>query len=369
MTRATLLAGLFILAAALAGCDRAENKPANATPLWEGAYPATISQYGLFAGDMLDQRPAKGVVPYDVNSPLFSDYAEKHRFLKLPPGGKVKYDPVDVFDLPVGTILAKTFAFPHDRRDPKAGQRIIETRILMHRAEGWIGLPYLWNEEQTEATLKLAGATIDVAWIHDDGAKRTNNYIIPNANQCKGCHSSREEMVPIGLKARHLNRDYVYEDGEGQPVTENQLDHWSRIGALAGAPNSKDAPRLPVWDDPKTGTVAERARAWLEINCAHCHNPLGPASNSALDLTASQSEPIKYGVHKPPVAAGQGSGGFRFAIVPGKPDESILVYRISSTEPQAMMPELGKRLVHREAVELIRRWIAEMEPADEPAVR
>ncbi len=352
MSRAVLFTGA-IVAAVLAGCNRQE-KP----PLWEGPYPTSISQYALFAGPMHDQRPAQGVIPYAVNSELFSDYAQKHRFVKLPPGRTARYDPQEVFELPVGTIIAKTFAFPHDRRDPKSPERIIETRILMHRADGWVGLPYLWNDEQTEATLALAGDTVDVEWIHDDGSTRSNNYIIPNANQCKGCHLSDETMVPIGLRARHLNRDYPYADGR-----ENQLDHWSRLGALAGAPSSDKAPKLPVWNDPTTGTVAERARAWLEINCAHCHNSKGPAANSALDLTASQTDPMKFGVHKPPVAAGRGSGGRRFGIVPGEPDESILLHRISSTEPQVMMPELGKRLVHTEAVALVREWIAEMPPS------
>ena len=116
-------------------------------------------------------------------------------------------------------------------RDPSKGRRLIETRILKHDFDGWVGLPYVWNASQTEATLDVAGDTVDVSWIHTDGRTRTNNYIIPNVNQCKGCHKSGEVMTPIGPKARHLNRDFAYRDG-----TENQLAHWSRLGAMAGAP-------------------------------------------------------------------------------------------------------------------------------------
>jgi uncharacterized repeat protein (TIGR03806 family) len=162
-------------------------------------------------------------------------------------------------------------------------------------------------------------------------------------------------MTPIGPKARHLNRDFAYREG-----TENQLIHWSRRGVLSGAPSPAEAPRLAVWDDPHSGTLDARARAWLEINCAHCHNPEGPARNSGLDLMAAQRHPTAFGVLKPPVAAGIGSGGLAYDIVPGQPGQSILAYRIASTHPGVMMPELGKRLVHEEGVALIRQWIAAM---------
>ncbi len=301
------------------------------------------------------QEPAEGVVPYDLNSALFSDYAAKYRFVKLPPGTSATYHETDAFDFPVGTVIAKTFAYPHDLREPAKGQRLIETRILKHDPQGWVGLPYIWNGEQTEATLDVAGGTVDVEWIHSDGKPRTDNYIIPNTNQCKGCHETTDGMRPIGPKARHVNRDFAYADG-----TENQLAHWTRMGMLSGAPEPAKAPRSPVWDDPKSGTLDARARAWLEINCAHCHSPTGPARNSGLDLLASQSDPVKYGVFKAPVAAGRGSGGLLYSIVPGKPDESILAFRIASTDAGIMMPELGKRMVPEEAVALVREWIAQM---------
>ena len=117
---------------------------------------------------------------------------------------------------------------------------------------------------------------------------------------------------------------------------------------------------MAVWDDPDSGTLEARARAWLEINCAHCHNPDGPARNSGLDLLASQRNPTAYGIYKSPVAAGRGSGGREFDIVPGQPDKSILVFRVDSTDAGIMMPELGKRLVHKEGLALVRQWIAAM---------
>ena len=349
------IAAIACLWLGAAGCSRPSSPPA-AKP---ARPPRNLAAYGIFDGDPSEQQPADGVIPYTLNSPLFSDYTSKHRFVKLPPGTHATYHETDAFDFPVGTVLAKTFAMPADLRDPSSPERLIETRILLHKPDGWVGLPYVWNEKQTEATLQLAGSFVDVTWTHYDGQQRTNSHIIPNANQCKNCHEENGPMSPLGPKARHLNRDFAYSHG-----SENQLVHWTGAGILEGAPPADEAPRLAVWDDPTTGTLAERARAWLEVNCAHCHNPRGPARNAGIDLMASQSVPAMYGVYKSPVAAGLGSGGFQYDILPGKPDRSILAFRIGSIHPQIMMPELGKRMVHEEGVALVRQWIAEMqEPA------
>lgn len=320
--------------------------------------PKLLSAYGLFVGNGSTQEPVEGVIPYDLNTPLFSDYSAKYRFVKLPPGTSARYDGSNVFDFPVGTIIAKTFAFPHDANNPAAGQRLIETRILKHEADGWRGLPYIWNDEQTEATLRVAGGSTSVEWVHTDGQTRQLDYMIPNANQCKGCHKVHDnKMNPIGPKPGQLNKDFVYAHG-----AENQLAFWSRSGALTDCPAPDSAPRFAVWNDESTGTLDDRARAWLDANCAHCHNPRGPARNSGLDLSVDQQHAFAYGVLKPPVAAGRGSGGLPYDIVPGDPDRSILAFRIASTEADVMMPELGKRLVHEEGVALIREWIAAMQP-------
>lgn len=322
-----------------------------------------LSQYGLFVGDGSSQEPVAGVIPYDLNSALFSDYAEKFRFVKLPSGKTAEYRPDVSFEFPVGTIIAKTFAYPRDARNRALGRRLLETRILKREPQGWIGLPYIWNAEQTEAVLDVAGDLVDVRWTDEQGQERANNYIIPNSNQCKGCHKLGDEMQPIGPKARHLNRDFAYAHG-----SENQLAYWTRVGALTGSPAPSDAPRLAVWNEPSSGSLDDRARAWLEINCAHCHNPGGPARNSGLDLMASQKGPTQFGIFKTPVAAGRGSGGRDYDIVPGMPDKSIMMFRITSVDPGIMMPELGKRLIHEEGAELVRQWIAAMPPS-EPSLR
>jgi uncharacterized repeat protein (TIGR03806 family) len=301
----------------------------------------------------LVHRPQPGVVPYDLNSALFSDYTAKYRFVKLPPGTKATYDEQVVFDFPVGTVIAKSFSYPHDRRDLSKGERIMETRILHRKSSGWEAFSYQWNEEQTAASLSLAGAVVPVSWIHDDGSTKGIDYIIPDANKCVSCHEENKQIVPIGPKARHLNRDYPYASG-----VEHQFVHWTKVGILNGAPaDPAQAPRNAVWDDPSTGTLDERARAYLEINCAHCHHRGGPAKNAGLDFRIAIDESEKIGIWKSPVAVGRGGGGRRYSIVPGKPEESILYFRLNTTDPGIMMPEVARRMIHTEGVALIKEWI------------
>ena len=125
-------------------------------------------------------------------------------------------------------------------------------------------------------------------WTHPSGARYTIDYVIPNTNQCKDCHNRSKAVVPIGPKARNLNKDFSYAEGRA-----NQLAYWTRIGYLKGAPPPENAPREAVWDDPSTGAVDARARAYLDANCGHCHNPQGSANTSGLYLTALQADPMR----------------------------------------------------------------------------
>jgi hypothetical protein len=146
--------------------------------------------------------------------------------------------------------------------------------------------------------------------------------------------------------------------------TTNQLSYLAAADRLEGLPVVNTIAKLPQFDDPRSGSVERRARAWLDVNCAHCHNPRGTARTSGLDLRWEQGDPGGLGVWKTPVAAGHGSGGRMYDVVPGKPDESILVYRLESQDPSIMMPNVGRRLVFETAVNLVREWVQHL-PASE----
>jgi uncharacterized repeat protein (TIGR03806 family) len=314
--------------------------------------PQTLSAYHFFR-DAGARQPNAGVTPYDLNTPLYSDGALKFRYLYLPPHAQATYREDGVFDLPVGAVLIKTFAFAADMRHPDENVRYLETRLLIHRANGWVAYPYVWNAAQTEARLSPIGATIPINFTDTDGSAVALDWAAPNVNQCKGCHDRAGAIVPIGPTARNLNRSVEYGAG-----AESQLAHWQAAGMLDRA--SSDAPHFANAYDAASGTLAERARAYLQVNCAHCHNPEGPAHTSGLDLRYNDTTPVQWGVHKRPVAAGRGSSTFEFDIAPGHPEQSILVYRMNSTDPGEMMPELGRQRVDTRAIALMREWIAQM---------
>src|SRR5262249_59436633 len=148
------------------------------------------------------------------------------------------------------------------------------------------------------------------------------------------------------------NREFAYADG-----SDNQLAHWTKAGLLTGVPETGAVPRNADWRDDKQPLTA-RARAYLDVNCGHCHSATGPANTTGLTLDIATADDRHVGLCKPPVAAGRGTGDHYFDIVPGKPDESILPYRMASHETGVMMPEQGRSQTHVEGLQLIRDWIA-----------
>lgn len=313
-----------------------------------------LSTYALF-DDTAAQDPAEGVLPFTVNTPLFADYAGKDRFVLLPDGETMGWQGSSALDLPVGSVLIKTFRFPRDARDAKRPQQLIETRLLVHRERGWEGAAYIYDRNG-EAKLAVEGGTVDVDWIDAAGEVHQQQYLVPNKNQCKNCHEEVEgKLSPLGPKARHWN-------GPGPEGTEiaNQLQHFIELGVLTGAPPAAQWPKSPVAFDPASGTLDQRARAWLDVTCSHCHNPTGAARTSGLDLSLTAATPMALGICKPPIATGRGSAGRLYDIVPGKPDESIIMARLESTEPEIKMPELGRTLIDVEGTALIREWIVAM---------
>lgn len=340
------LAGL-VLAALLAACSAGKAAGPDLDVILAEAPAESLSAYGLFA-DAAAATPAEGVIAYDLVNPLFSDHAAKHRFVFVPDGKAARYHPDNVFDFPVGTVLVKTFAFAPDMRQPDTGAYKVETRLLIHKENGWAAYPYVWNEEGTEAVYAPVGARRAVETISPQGAALSINYSVPNQNQCKTCHQAGPAISPIGPKARNVSH-------------KGQIEAWAAAGILEGVPEA--LPAAPsVYD--LSQPLDARARAWLDINCAHCHKPDGSASNSGLVLSATETDPVKIGIGKRPVAAGRGAGDLFQVIVPGAPDRSILAYRMASTEPGVAMPELGRSVHDPEGLALIREWIAGMEVSE-----
>lgn len=233
-----------------------------------------LSELNLFEGDLRDLEPSIYAFEYKLNTALFTDYAHKQRLIALPQGTTMTFDGDGLPNFPDNTVIAKTFFYNIDDRDENLGKTIIETRILIKINGVWETGDYRWNEAQTEAVLDLNGGTVPVTWIDTDGGVNNINYKIPSNTDCFTCHQTNDEMTPIGPKLRALNFDI---NGE------NQLQKLADLNMLNGLSSPSDVAVLPNWED-QNFSLSERARAYLDMNCAHCHSPGGFCEEIPMDL-------------------------------------------------------------------------------------
>ncbi|MCB9531254.1 MAG: hypothetical protein H6700_05770 [Myxococcales bacterium] len=320
-----------------------------------GAPPyETLSEYGFFEAPLVDLQPVDGVIEYIPASPLWADFADKGRFLVLPRGAQIdpRGDDED-WEFPLGTVLVKTFLLAGDRRDPIETSRVVETRLLVRdeTERGWSAYTYVWNEAQTDATRVIAGRRLTFEVVDEAGATTEQVYVVPNENQCRDCHARDDRTVVLGFNSLQLDHERAFGD-----ATANQLERLDALGVFSTPPTRTEAALVSPRDE--SASVEWRARSYLHANCSHCHRPGGDGGRSGLDLRAYQTEPGHYGVCKPPAAAGAGAGGRSYDIVPGRPDSSILPFRMASLDPEARMPELPSRLRDELGIELVRAWIA-----------
>lgn len=316
-----------------------------------------LSEYTFFKGKLAELNPTDNVIPYHLNTPLFTNYAYKKRFIFLPEETQMSYNNETVFDFEDGTIIIKNFYYPEDFNKPEGPKRIIETRLLIKENDIWTPLNYVWDDAQEEAYLNYVGKKTEVSWKDKNGTNQKIVYNVPNNNQCKSCHLNGKEITPIGPTAAQLNGKY-------KPLSKqlNQLIYFSKQRYIKGVPEEHMIPKFPVWNEPETGSLELRSKAYLDINCAHCHQPQGSAKNAGLDLRFSQMDLRKRGIYKPPVAAGKGSGNLAYDIVPGHPNQSILLYRMNNINPGIMMPEVGRSTIHKEGIALISDYIKNLKP-------
>lgn len=300
-------------------------------------------------------------ISYDLNSPLFSDFMDKERIVFLPEGTEVNYREDQVFDFPEGTVISKTFRGTVGYNTSLAIQdKRIETRLLLLRSSEWYAVSYVWNDKDTDALVAYGGAQIGMS-----REKEQFVYSVPSRNQCSQCHQiyegEKQVLVPIGPRAKQLNKISNFTT-DGQ----NQLSHWKKLGILANLPVFQ-IPRLTAYMD-NSAHVEERARAYLDSNCAHCHRSNASGGiNSKLLLNSENKDLLSFGVCKQPGSAGKGGGKqLKFDIVPGKPEESILYYRMVTRDPGAMMPQIGRALSDPIGKDLIGNWIESMPSKDCP---
>ena len=307
-----------------------------------------LSSYNFFT-DHHAQIPSKRVFSYSLASGLFSDYTKKQRWMYVPEGYEASYKENEIYDFPDGSALIKTFYYDDDSINKK---NLLETRLLIKNNGSWKAASYAWNEEQTEAYLKIAGKTIVTNFIDQKGDTKSVRYRVPNVNQCKECHAVNDEISPIGPKARNMNKDIYHDQAE-----VNQIEHF--INNKIFKAHTLNEKLAVDWTDLSM-SLDDRARSYLDINCGHCHIETGAANSTGLYLDLNEQRKNHLGIYKKPVATGRGSGGFKYSIVPGMPNQSILIHRMKSLDPGIMMPESGRALADKEAIEMLEEWITSL---------
>ncbi|MCY2965121.1 MAG: PQQ-dependent sugar dehydrogenase, partial [Planctomycetota bacterium] len=352
-------------------------------PSTEATFPRKLSQTGLFQS--VDKHEiAAGVLPFQVNAPLWSDHATAERFLGVPGDGTIRLFPSPqsvpnsmfqrATDFPVDTVLVKTLSLELEPGQIASSRRI-ETQVLHFDGRDWRGYTYAWNDEQTDATLVDAQGASRILTLRDPkapGGKRQQTWKYPSRTDCLRCHNPWPEYL-LGFNLSQLNRDHTIAG-----VTQNQLTTLQELGILQNVrPGSdltqgqavptgvRDPDEYPRYVDPydPSADINQRARTYLHVQCAHCHRNGGGGSayvHLVQDLPLSETRTIG-------VRPAQGTFGIHDAqvIAPGDPYRSTLYFRMAKLGP-GHMPHIGSTVVDPKGLELIHDWIQQLpnRPAD-----
>ncbi len=292
-----------------------------------------LSELQLFKGNPADLEVNSTTHEYSLITQLYTDYAHKFRTISLPADTQMTYNGEGLLEFPNNTVITKTFYYFNDERDPSLGKKIIETRLLIKKNNVWRMANYLWNDEQTEALLDDSAPTVAIDWIDATGANRQVNYKVPSPVNCNQCHDISTVTLPIGPKARNLN--FIFNG-------KNQLQNFMDKGLLADAPAIAQIETLPNAFD-SSFTLEERGRAYMDINCAHCHQPGGQ-----LDASVEGRPDFRY------QTTFEDSYIFSF--------RDIIRTRVGNDPSTGLaMPQIGITQLHTEGVDLIQEYIDSLE--------
>jgi uncharacterized repeat protein (TIGR03806 family) len=315
--------------------------------LADGKIPALLSQTGAF-GVARNLTPAKGVIPYDIVVAFWSDGAAKLRWAAVP-GGKIKYSATGDWTFPKGTVFIKTFELPTDAGNPGVRRRL-ETRLLVCDSAGGVyGAVYKWRPDNSDADLLSSSRTEEIPVKTATGEIRHQTWYYPSRQDCLTCHNAKTTGV-LGVKARQMNRTLTYPSG----VADNELRAWNHAGLFApevDLAHLADLPTLAAADD-EARSVQDRARSYLDANCAQCHRPGGTVAN----FDARYDTPLdKQQLIDGPVLIDQGIDRPRI-ISPHDVWRSIAFMRVNTVD-DIKMPPIARETIDLKGVALLRDWI------------
>ena len=323
------------------------------------SFPQTLGATGFFA-DLATLSPNPGVVPYEPNLSFWSDYAIKHRWFVLPNlEDRVGYAPEGAWTLPAGMIWLKHFELERHRGNPASRTRI-ETRVLVRTTNSLYGVSYRWNDEGTEAFLAPdTGEEITLAITNQFGEPATQHWKIPSRAECLSCHRANTGRA-LSFNTRQLNRD-----GTLGGATGNFLALLAQAGYVSNAiPAPATLPRH-VRPDETAYSLEARARAYLAVNCAQCHQP-GAFSGAPATWDARPQLTLPATKLVNGLPANNGGNPTNRLVLPGDPAHSVLVNRIGATNGFSRMPPLATSELDTNAIALLADWITQQLPSWQP---
>jgi uncharacterized repeat protein (TIGR03806 family) len=316
----------------------------------DGKIPLLLSQTGAFSVTR-DLAPDRGLIPYDIVVAFWSDGAGKSRWVAVP-NGKIKFSPTGEWTFPKGTVFVKTFELPTDPANPSVKRRL-ETRLLVCDSLGGVyGAVYKWRPDNSDADLLSTSQTEEIPIKTATGEVRNQTWYYPSRQDCLACHNTKTSGV-LGVKARQMNRAFTYPTG----VTDNELRTWSHIGLFAPKVADSDLAKLPTLAaaDDVARSLQDRARSYLDANCAQCHRPGGTVAyfDARYDTPLERQELIDG-----PVLIDQGIDKPR-VISPHDVWRSIAFMRVN-TNDDIKMPPIARETIDQKGVKLLREWITSL---------
>jgi len=324
--------------------------------------PAQLSDTGAFT-NLNNLAPARGLISYDVNAPLWSDGAGKKRWISLPNNGSpytldetIAFSNTGEWEFPIGTVFVKHFELSTNEANPSLKRRL-ETRFLVMDTNGAVyGATYKWRADNSDADLLTDSLSEDVTIFTATGT-RVQTWYYPSPHDCRVCHNANANFV-LGVKTRQLNGNFTY-PGTGQ--TDNQLRAWNHAGMFRSPLNEADIGTFASLTSltNSAASLESRIRSYLDANCSQCHRPGGVVQGY---FDARFDTPLaSQGLLDGRLANTLGIVGAR-VVAPQDLARSMLHTRMNSSNPEIKMPPLARNVADGEAVQALSQWIQLLPP-------